>query len=553
MKDAISTPMGDVASWLPRDGEMAERIRTHDWAATPLGPISEWPQSLRTAVGIMLASGHAMQLAWGLERTVLYNGAYAPMLGDRHPGALGLPFREAWPDIWEDVEPLVERVFAGEMVRFEDMPLVMTRHGYPEETWWTFSYSPVRDEAGAITGLLNVTVDATPKVRADRAEHALRVSEERQTFLLKLSDALRPLIDPTEIKNVATSLLGEQLTVNRLFYADADGDYWVVAKGYERDMEPLPDTPFEMATYGRWIIEDFKAGKHLIVSDMTTDTRFSTAERKEHLNLGIGAEIAVPLVKKGKMLAMLVAQVRDRRDWRRQDVVLLEEAAERTWSAVEWGRAEAAFRKSEKHAQTLLAELQHRVRNTLAVVRSIARRTADRSSDLDQMVSHFEGRLNAFSRVQSAVTRSPGKGVSIKEIISDEMLGIAVREGDQLKVSGPDVDLQPKPAESISLAIHELATNAVKYGAVTAPRGKIRVSWRTVLHNGIQELRFEWTETGLDQKPAPTREGFGHELLLRTLPYELDADTNITFTDDGLRFRMSMPLEPDVMAEQTAE
>lgn len=96
---------------------MARRIREHDWAATPLGPIAQWPQSRRTAIETMLACGHAMQIALGPERTVLYNDGYAPMLGDRHPSALGGAFAEAWPEIWEEIAPLVDRVFAGETVR----------------------------------------------------------------------------------------------------------------------------------------------------------------------------------------------------------------------------------------------------------------------------------------------------------------------------------------------------------------------------------------------------------------------------------------------------
>jgi PAS domain S-box-containing protein len=159
-----------MSTWPPGTGEMAERIRSFGWSGTALGPAEDWPQSLRTAVEIMLASGHAMQLAWGHEGIVLYNDAYTPMLGNHHPAALGLPFHAAWPDIWAEIEPLVDRVFAGETVRFEDMPLVMTRHGYAEDTWWNFSYSPVRDESGAVAGLLNVTVDASPKVRARQAE-----------------------------------------------------------------------------------------------------------------------------------------------------------------------------------------------------------------------------------------------------------------------------------------------------------------------------------------------------------------------------------------------
>ncbi|ALM86756.1 histidine kinase [Bordetella sp. N] len=116
------------------------------------------------------------------------------MLGTRHPAALGVPFKDAWPDVWDEIEPLVEQVFAGETVKFDNMPLVMTRRGYREDTWWNFSYSPVRDESGAVAGLLNVTLDATERKRAERAEQerdeanaSLRENEKRLSALVRAS------------------------------------------------------------------------------------------------------------------------------------------------------------------------------------------------------------------------------------------------------------------------------------------------------------------------------------------------------------------------------
>ena len=153
-----------------------------DWAATPLGPLETWPQSLKSTVGLVLASGHAMCIAWGPGQTFIYNDAYAPFLGARHPTAMGNAFKEVWSDIWADIAPLVERVFAGETVSFTDMPLVMTRYGYPEDTWWSFSYSPLRDETGAVAGLLNVASDATPRVLAERR---LAAERERQRLALQ--------------------------------------------------------------------------------------------------------------------------------------------------------------------------------------------------------------------------------------------------------------------------------------------------------------------------------------------------------------------------------
>ncbi|WP_192847139.1 PAS domain-containing protein, partial [Aureimonas sp. AU4] len=101
------------------------------------------------------------------KQCFLYNDAYAPFLGSRHPAALGMRFAEVWPDIWNDIEPLVARVFAGETATFQGMPLVMTRNGFAEDTWWDFSYSPVHDEQGDVVGLLNVASEATQRLRAE--------------------------------------------------------------------------------------------------------------------------------------------------------------------------------------------------------------------------------------------------------------------------------------------------------------------------------------------------------------------------------------------------
>ncbi|WP_197277267.1 PAS domain-containing protein [Sphingomonas profundi] len=187
---------------------MAERVRAHDWAATPLGPMAGWPQSLKTTVDLMLASGHAMCLAWGPEQTFLYNDAYAPLMGDRHPAAIGLTFAQAWPDVWADIAPLVRRTLSGETVTFQGLHLVMTRHGGREDTWWDFSYSPVRDESGAVAGLLNVTLEATGRVHAERdrdvAVAQLRRNEARLRTLVNASSDVVYTMSPdwTEMRKL---------------------------------------------------------------------------------------------------------------------------------------------------------------------------------------------------------------------------------------------------------------------------------------------------------------------------------------------------------------
>jgi two-component system CheB/CheR fusion protein len=207
-------------------------------------------------------------------------------------------------------------------------------------------------------------------------------------------------------------------------------------------------------------------------------------------------------------------------------------------------RAEAALRESEARLRTLLAELQHRVRNTLAVVKSIAMRTGESSGSVDEMSAHLSGRLDAFARVQSAVTRNPDAGVDLMSLLSDEMLAHAAHEGDQFTARGPAVALQPKAAESMSLALHELTTNAVKHGALHGRNGgRIAVRWSYAGSDGNRYLDFEWTERGVDGADAkPDREGFGMELLKRILPYDLGAKTDVNIGADGLKFAMQLPI-----------
>jgi len=154
--------------FLPSHSAMASRVAAFDWTRTPLGPIDHWPQSLRTTLGLMLESRFAMCLCWGPELTLFYNDAYMRVLGAKEPGALGQPLAVIWSDVWEDIRPLVDSVMSGTATMQEDMPLTMLRNGYPEETFFTFSYTPVRDEDGGIAGFLNVTTDVTRRVQNER-------------------------------------------------------------------------------------------------------------------------------------------------------------------------------------------------------------------------------------------------------------------------------------------------------------------------------------------------------------------------------------------------
>lgn len=208
-------------------------------------------------------------------------------------------------------------------------------------------------------------------------------------------------------------------------------------------------------------------------------------------------------------------------------------------------RAGAALRESEQRLrdqQRLVAGLRHRVRNTLAMVRSLVRRTAQNSRTVEEMAAHLQGRIDAFARVQAKMMMTDGS-VNLMSLVEDELLAHATREGKHLVLEGEEVSLGGKPAEMLGLAIHELSANAVKFGALVADGGQIRVSWKVE----ERRLRLIWEEGGLSEPLArPDREGFGLELLGRVLPYEIDADTTVEFRPEGLRFVLSMPVGENV-------
>jgi Homospermidine synthase len=136
---------------LPSDGIMGRVIRSKDWSATPLGPIDAWPQSLRTAVGICTASRYPMAIWWGADAIQLYNDGYIPVLGAKHPMALGQRGMDCWAEIWNVIGPLYAQVMQrGESTWSDDLLLLMDRYGFVEETYFTFSYSPIRDESGGV-------------------------------------------------------------------------------------------------------------------------------------------------------------------------------------------------------------------------------------------------------------------------------------------------------------------------------------------------------------------------------------------------------------------
>src|SRR5438128_11318309 len=160
--------------WLVGGGEMSKLIRSMDWTKTPLGPIESWPQSLRTTVSLCLASNFPISIAWGAKHVQIYNDGYWPICGGKHPHSMGQDFSECWASAWPAIGEAFDGALAGKTSFLENQRMFLDRNGYLEETFFTFSFSPIRDETGGVGGLFHPVTETTAKMVGERRTRTLR-------------------------------------------------------------------------------------------------------------------------------------------------------------------------------------------------------------------------------------------------------------------------------------------------------------------------------------------------------------------------------------------
>ncbi len=179
-----------TAAWLVGGGEMGKLVRSMDWSKTPLGPIHTWPQSLRTTVSLCLASNFPISLAWGPRHVQIYNDGYWPICGGKHPESMGQDFSECWASAWPAIGRAFERALTGETSYLENQRMFLDRNGYLEETFFTFSFSPIHDETGGVGGLFHPVTETTTKMVGERRTRALRELAARSGKAQTTDDAL---------------------------------------------------------------------------------------------------------------------------------------------------------------------------------------------------------------------------------------------------------------------------------------------------------------------------------------------------------------------------
>lgn len=662
--------------WPDGDSEICARIRAYDWAATPLGPIVSWPRSLKTALDIVLACEFPMTVLWGRELIQLYNDAYGRMIAGKHPAAFASPMHQSWPEIGDFNAAVIERVWTGETVSFEDQHYPDTRHGAIEDAWFTLCYSPLRNDAGDIAGVLITAFETSQRVKADlerdRIEAALRASEERKAFLLKLSDTLQPLTDATAIKAQATRLLGKHLGASRVFYVEVEPDEERLSVEADYTVDGMPSLAgnYRLSDYGANLAAEYRAGRSFVVNDAADHPLVPAALLPAYEALGIRAIVGVPLVKDGRFRAALGVDHSEPRAWKQEEVSLIQEVAARTWDAVERARAERALeereerlrlatelaevgfwdvdpvndvlvwparvkalfgisadvpvsmadfyhclhpedrertslayanaadpakrslydveyrtigkedgvlrwvaakgrgifdengtcirvigtaidisarKRAEQHRELLIHELNHRVKNTLATVQSVAALTLRHAESRAHARDVLDQRLVALSKAHDVLTRENWESAGLREVVENAAAGYASTAfAGRFEVDGPDLRLRPGAALSLSMALHELATNAVKYGALCNDEGKVAICWwcegEADRSNGAARFRLRWTESGGPPARVPTRRGFGSRLIEEGLAHDLGGVVRMDFTDSGLSCELDAPL-----------
>src|SRR4051812_17533074 len=202
------------------------------------------------------------------------------------------------------------------------------------------------------------------------------------------------------------------------------------------------------------------------------------------------------------------------------------------------------LRGLQNRQQVLMAELQHRTRNLLSVVQAIANQTLRSSESLESFKTQFNSRLRALSRVQSLLAHVEEQAVDLHALVTAELA--AHSDGslgtNKIEVNGPTIALPASAAQAVGLALHELATNAVKYGALSQPGGKLEVRWEVKQKTPTPEVALKWQESGIAVAGPPKRKGYGRELIERALPYQLNAKTKLDFGPDGVRCEIVVPV-----------
>jgi two-component sensor histidine kinase len=280
-----------------------------------------------------------------------------------------------------------------------------------------------------------------------------------------------------------------------------------------------------------------RTGEAVITENVATETRFEIPP----LLIQHGVKSTVNVIIRGKHEPFGVLEVDSRRlrTFGHDDIDFLQNYANLLASAIDHANERAELAERAEREGVLRHELQHRINNMLTTVRAVARRTRASSQSLDDFVKSFDDRLAAIARTHALLSGTETSGaVPLRRLLAQELEAHGAVEGENLTQRGPRVLIEAKQAQALSMAFHELATNAVKHGAFSVENGHVTVSWQI---DGDHQLSIRWRETGVAIEGEPARRGFGSDILEKSIPHALDGRFERTLHRDGIECLIAFP------------
>jgi PAS domain S-box-containing protein len=345
------------APFLAGGGATSEQIASHDWS-TSLGPISTWPSSLKTTVGILLHSPVPIVLLWGEDGIMIYNDAYSVFAGGRHPELLGSKVREGWSEVADFNDNVMKVGMAGGTLSYRDQELTLYRTGAPEQVFMNLDYSPVFGESGRPAGVIAVVVETSERVAAKRK---VLQNEARLLVLDALGKEAARSNDADAILAITTRMTGEYLKVAICAYADMDVDQdgFTIRGDWSAPGSPSIVGHYSLTDFGKLAVRNLSAGRPLVINDNLRELALEEAATFQ--NIGIAATICMPLVKQGRLIALMAIHDKVPRKWNDGELALITEVTERSWAHIERVSAEAALRASEQQLRVLAQVMPNHV------------------------------------------------------------------------------------------------------------------------------------------------------------------------------------------------
>jgi two-component sensor histidine kinase len=429
-----------------------------------------------------------------------------------HPSGLGRPGAESWPETWPIVGQQFENALRGTASWSEDLLLASDRRGSMEECYFTYSHSPLRDATGDVVGVYSAVSETTARVLGERR-------------LRKLRDLSQATVSATARVRPVEEVCQELVDILCHDNPDAPFALLYTALGETLKLCARAGVAVEVPAETRFGKRD-EWGIGDVCINKRPSVRPSSVALPGTPWPGPVQEIAsLPLLAEheGTLVGVLVVGVNSR--------LRLDEAYTDflTLVASQMAGSISALRSIEKEVrasqlkEVLIRELQHRTRNLLGLVRSISDRTRAASSSLDTYARTFNGRLAALSRVQGLLSADGTRGIGLGELVKLELEPLLDGENTRrVEAEGPPVMLPRSVVQVLSLALHELATNAVKHGALRGGDGTLRLNWNVEKHaDDTPRIVLLWRERGLRVSTSVEKSGFGRVLIEKVIPRQL--------------------------------